>query len=178
MTRNFRLFIAIRAPVELRKEIADWQARSNLNVRWLPPGSLHITLIPPFYADEKGLEAVKEKCRSRKPGTGPFLVQFNTVSFGPERRNPRLIWASGEAPAELISFKKLLKDKFDNEKNDKKLRLHLTIARFKPESFRSFKQKKLNEPVDWKGTVSNFSLISSKLTPAGAIYDVIENIML
>jgi RNA 2',3'-cyclic 3'-phosphodiesterase len=174
-----RAFIAIVAPPELQKNVADWQARSPIkNVRWLATEALHITLIPPFYVDEKGLEEAKEKCRSVRSGAGAFAVKFDTVSFGPDKREPRLIWASGQAPAGLITLQKLLAEKFGTDKDQRKFLLHLTIARFKPEAFRDFEQKELNEAVAWKATASSFSLISSKLTPAGAVYEVLEDFKL
>ena len=170
-----RVFIAIIAPPGLQKSVADWQARSSIkNVRWLAPQDLHITLIPPFYADEKELAEAKEKCRVLQAEVEPFTVQFENVSFGPNRREPRLIWASGAAPAELVALQKRLEDKFGTGEEKRKFLPHLTIARFKPEAFNAFEQKELNEAVDWQAAVSSFSLMSSQLTPDGAGYEVVE----
>jgi len=171
-----RTFIAIVAPPELQAAVADWQRRQTFKVRWLKQEDLHITLVPPFYADEKGLAEVKEKCAS--VSGQPFPVRFDRISFGPNNREPRLIWASGETPAELTGLERRLAEQFGLAPDRRKLLLHLTIARFKPEDFQSLPVKELNEAVAWSMTVDKFSLISSKLTPAGAVYTGLEDFKL
>jgi 2'-5' RNA ligase len=173
-----RVFVALIASPELRKNVAGWQARQSLKVRWLKQGDLHITLVPPFYVDEKGLAETKEKCRSLEGGAKPFGLRFSGVSFGPDEREPRLIWASGETPAELVELEERLAEKFALGQDRRKFLLHLTIARFKPEAFRAFPVKELNAAVDWPMTVGKFSLVGSKLTPAGAVYTVLEDFRL
>ncbi len=170
-----RVFIAIVAPPEIQKAVLNWQRRQSIKVRWLRPEDLHITLVPPFDVDEKGLLETKARCRSLESGAKPFIIGFNNISFGPDKREPRLIWASGETPAELSELEQRLAEKFGLPADRRKFKLHLTIARFKPEDYRAFPVKELNEIVDWQMPVCGFSLISSKLTPAGAVYAVLEN---
>ncbi len=173
-----RVFIAIVAPPELQKIVADWQARQSLKVRWLKPEDLHITLVPPFYADDLELAETKKRCRSLESGAALFSLKFDRVSFGPGKHEPRLIWASGETPSELTGLEQRLAEKFGLPADRRKFLLHLTIARFKPEDFRTLPVQELNEAVDWPMPVCGFSLISSKLERAGAVYTVLENFKL
>lgn len=57
-------------------------------------------------------------------------------------------------------------------------RLHLTLARFKGETFFSFPIKKLDEAVQWQSPISSFLLMESHLMKTGADYDVLKEFLL
>jgi 2'-5' RNA ligase len=128
-----RVFIGIKIGEELQKKILEWEKYyKNLPVRWLAPENLHITLIPPW--EENIIEKAKGKLESIKKGK--FEIVFDKISFGPDSRYPRLIWAEGNL-------------------------FHLTLARFDPKKFKDFPIKKLNEKVDWQEKVSEVCLFQS-----------------
>ncbi len=173
-----RVFVAIAAAPQLQDSVTGWQSRHSFNVRWIKPADLHVTLVPPIDVDEKGLLETKARCRSLESGAKPFNISFNNISFGPNQHEPRLIWAGGETPAELTVLEQRLAERLGLPADRRKFRLHLTLARFKPEDFRDFSVKELSEAVDWQMPVCGFSLISSKLERTGAVYTVLENFRL
>lgn len=175
---RLRVFVGLPVSGRLQTEILNWEKKfSNLPVRWLQGKNLHITLVPPWY--EEDLEKVKNSLQV-VVGSGAFEMEFYKVSFGPNPRQPRLIWAEGETPKELLDLQeKLYRDpKLQMHANLRKekrpLKLHLTLARFRPETFSSFPIKELDEKVDWRDKVDRVVLFESILSRGGADYEVIS----
>lgn len=170
---NFkRIFVAVPVSPALQEKVEIWRAKyERLPVRWLAGKNLHITLIPPWYAADVSniasqleLVAGESKC---------FEIFFRRVVFGPEPHRPRLIWAEGETPPELISLKSKLEKILDKEPERRPFRLHLTLARFRPETFSSFPLKRLGENVSWVEMVDSFVLMEAHLSAAGADYEIL-----
>jgi len=168
-----RLFVAIPVPPAIRKEAAIWRkTKMTLPVRWLSEKSLHITVLPPFETDDAGVSEAAQKMRSFCRYSR-FEITFNRVTLGPTASSPRLVWATGEAPG---TFKKIVKkaaEAFGKRLKSQDALLHITLARFRPESFPDFLEKNLNEKVGWRAAAESIALVESHLNPAGAEYDVI-----
>lgn len=166
----------------LQAEIDAWRGKyDHLPVRWLAGKNLHITLIPPWY--EEDVQSVIDKLKQAGEEFAPFQVLFEKVEFGPDTHRPRLIWAEGEAPKELIELKQKVEETLiqgtaarpESAKRESRLfRLHLTLARFRPETFSSFPVKRLNEKVCWRDRIESFVLLESHLSPGGADYEILE----
>ncbi len=157
---------------KLESEILEWEkAFSKLPVRWLLGKNLHITLVPPWY--EENIEAVIQKLNTVK-STGVFDIEFNKVTFGPDPKRPRLIWAEGEASKPIVELKTALEKILNKEPERRLFRLHLTLARFRPETFSSFPIKELNEKVFWRDRVTSFLLMESRLSREGADYTTLR----
>lgn len=170
-----RIFVAISISEELQTQALDFQcSHQNIPVRWLSGKNLHITLIPPWYTDDT--DSVKEVLREIKEEITAFELRFQKISFGPSFREPRLIWAEGETPQEILSLINRLQ-KILNQKNENRpFRLHLTLARFRTEDFFSFPIKELNEEIDWREKISSIVLMKSHLSQKGADYEILEEI--
>jgi 2'-5' RNA ligase len=166
-----RIFVAVALSQALQEQIIAWQERHHLPVRWIKGKNLHITLVPPWY--EEDLERVKESLGKLCKHT-PFSIALNTVEFGPPRQ-PRLIWATGDTTKEMLELKEHVEAALGIH-SDQKFKLHVTIARFRPEDFRKMPVKKLGEKVDWKEQINSIVLMESHLTSAGADYEVLEEI--
>lgn len=169
-----RVFLAIKISDGLGKEIELWQKKfKHLSVRWITKKNLHITLVPPWY--EQDIEAVQKLLRNANAQINPFWVSFTKVRFGPNSRPPRLIWAEGKTPTQIVALKTSLEKVLGKIPQRKEYLLHLTLARFKQKDFYNFSQKTINEKVNWKQEVKFFSLMESHLSRQGAEYEIIEN---
>lgn len=172
-----RVFIALPISVQLQKKIAifekDWQ---HLPVRFLEGKNLHITLIPPWYVDD--VNEVINLLKSNKNLVDPFKIAFEEITFGPDFKKPRLIWAQGVTPQEIIFLKTQLKKILKKKREMRNFLLHLTLARFKPQDFSSFPVKTLKEKVSWQEQIRSFVLMESHLTRTGASYEVLLEIPL
>jgi RNA 2',3'-cyclic 3'-phosphodiesterase len=165
-----RVFVGLPAGRELVEATQAYrQEHRELKVRWTRPENLHLTLVPPWQCLDVG--AVCQALRDEAARQSPFEVTFAQVSFGPDPRRPRLIWATGAAPAGLPEFARgLLAATGAPGEPRKSFLLHLTIARFNSRDLDAMGQRKLCEPVAWHGTFDALCLYESHLKPGGAQY--------
>lgn len=166
-----RVFVGIPISNKLQAAISQWrEEHQDLPVRWLSDKNLHITLVPPWY--ESDTQAVIKKLK--EVSCEPFTIKFDSVSFGPNPTSPRLIWASGQAPGPIIFLKNSLEKVLQVPSEKRKLILHATLARFRPEAYKFFSLQVLNNPVRWEMEVKSFALYESRLSPWGAEYEMLE----
>jgi len=169
-----RIFIAIGIPKTLQLKISEWRGnfsrkRSFPTLRWLSPENLHITLIPPWYEDERGLQKIKEHLE-KFTFRGPFKISFHKISYGPDPKRPRLIWLEGRTPKQIVELKTELEKILSQKSEARPFKVHLTIARFRSEAFSSFPIKKIGESISWSEQVKSFLIMESHLSPSGAQY--------
>lgn len=173
-----RIFIAIGAGDELKREILKWQSNHNdkldRNIRWIRIEDLHITLVPPWY--ENNVKSVSDKLIERIHGRAPFKVKFDKISYGPDPKRPRLIWLSGETPTEIQELKTEVETALGISPEKKPFLLHLTIARFKEEDFIDFETKHIDETINWPDTIKSIRLMESRLAKSGATYETLREI--
>ncbi|OGL77084.1 2'-5' RNA ligase [Candidatus Uhrbacteria bacterium RIFCSPHIGHO2_12_FULL_54_23] len=171
-----RIFLALPISRELKNEILSWERGfQNLPVRWLRGKNLHITLVPPWETDDSDKIVT---LLNLKGATGIIELNFSRVTFGPNPREPRLIWAEGSTTPQLLKLKSALDVALGREPDPRPFKLHLTLARFRPENFHSCQSKTLNEAVAWRDTATSFVLMESHLLAGGADYEVLAEIPL
>lgn len=170
---KIRIFIGIFASNSLQKKVKlfqkEFSREETAPIRFLDPGMLHLTLIPPWYAGEDEIENIRTACANASKGIKPITLNFTSISFGPDARQPRLIWISGEESIELSQLKENLQEALGQTAHQRIFLPHVTLARFKPAN-RKF-LKPLNKKINWDEEVKGFSLIKSTLTPTGALYE-------
>ena len=171
-----RAFVAVKMPEEVSEELENFlsEVRPLANIRWVKFGQFHITL--KFLGElEPGVIArVKESLMPLKYFP-PFTINLSYIGAFPNLNSPRVIWLSGDEGAkELTQLSKRVNEILfadeELEKDTKKFKAHLTLARLK--------EGKLSEELVRKlGTVKNFSwqcdelfLMRSELTTKGSIY--------
>jgi 2'-5' RNA ligase len=175
-TKKKRVFVGFPISETLQKQILLWEKENlkNIKARFIAGKNLHITLVPPWY--ERNIKNQILKLKNIRTKIKPFKIIFTKVSFGPTGKSPRLIWAEGEIPKELLKLKLLLEKTFKKKPEKRKFLLHLTIARFKTKDFKNFEFKKLNKKVSWKSRVEAVTLFESHLSSAGADYQILSKV--
>lgn len=179
MIMKKRIFVAIHVPDQIKKEILSWQEKhSFLSVRWIKPENLHITLVPPWYADNQGVEETVGILEKKTENFNSFPVDFSQVNYGPDKNRPRLIWAEGDTPKEFGDLKADIEDSFllnesigFRKKEKRPPKLHLTIARF------NFLKNlvSLDGLVNWSFQTDTVEILESKLKKTGAEYSVLRS---
>ena len=164
-----RIFVGIPILDHIHLGFAQ-NLRQEKNIRWILPKNLHVTLAPPWY--EKDINGIIN--RLKKVKANPFEITFNKISFGPNPKAPRLIWASGKAPEEIIKLKTSIEQVLSKQPEDRKFQMHATLARFKAEDFKKFGIHQLEETVSWRQKAEKFALYESHLSPQGADYEILE----
>jgi 2'-5' RNA ligase len=172
-TEPKRLFVAIPVLGKVKEGALAWQAdHPNWPVRFLAGDNLHITVVSPWL--ETDVDLVVEKLdKFVSDQREPFSINFFKVVFGPNRFNPRLIWAEGQAPVSLLELKNRLEQALAKPDN-RFYRLHLTLGRFHLEDFGSAGLPDLFDRVDWTEEVKSFALFESTLSQDGADYRQIK----
>ena len=166
-----RLFVAIDPPSEVRTEIAAVCSGID-GARWVPAAQFHVTLrflgeVEPEQAGRiaSSLESVRHRA---------FTVAFARAGRFPPRRSPRVIWVGLEPEEPLISLHDGIESALRSAgiaADEKPFSPHLTIARLREDASRGAVERWLET---WSAfgagpfSVSEFSLYSSVLGPAGA----------
>lgn len=165
-----RVFVGLPADRELAEAAMEFrQKHRELKVRWVKPGNLHLTMVPPWPCVD--VDAVCHALQGEASRQAPFEVTFQRVSFGPDSRRPRLVWATGKAPAAMPEFVQRLHAATGAPGEPRKsFLLHLTIARFNLRDYSTMGVRKLREQVVWTGTLDSLCLYESILKPGGAEY--------
>jgi 2'-5' RNA ligase len=175
-----RSFIAIDFPEETRKALEDIQKelkQCGAGVRWVKPGSIHLTLkflgnIHPAQVEDIAL-AVAEEIRDDPP------ITLGAAGLGafPSRRKPRVIWIGMEGEVQRLTR---IQARVENAleslgfvREKRPFRPHLTIGRVKD-------HRKLQALIDAMATLDmepfnsfdadEIILYKSDLRPTGAIY--------
>lgn len=185
-----RIFIGIPASKQVQEEALEFcRLHQNLPVRWVKSHNLHITLLPPWEADsgeiaeiigilKAHLYPVPNGTGASEPLNEPFSIRFDSAALGPNPREPRLIWATGQTPDGLIIFKKTVEKslaKLIHIPHGRELyKLHMTLARIDQGYARDNLRLDVKS-VNWPMTVDRFALYESLLKPEGAEYEVIGN---
>jgi len=176
-----RIFIGIPASEEIKQKAGLFhQAHLDLPVRWIKPRNLHITLVPPWAIDSaQDLEQIINSLKGSS-AVEPFRVSFNRIEFGPNNKNPRLIWASGAATKEILDLRLKIYDCLKQTPDSRLFRLHMTLARVPSagsdigEWTRTIREGN----IDWTMKVDRFVLYESHLSPEGAEYEVVSEFKL
>ncbi len=179
-----RCFIAIHLPSSVLAELASLEEKLKAGrhpfVKWVDPGSLHLTL---KFLGNAAADSIPEITLAMRRAAGPhspFHLQLAGTGAFPNWQRPQVMWAG--VGGDLDRLEALQKDVeavvsplgFPTE--PRPWSAHLTLGRLRDraggDDRRRFAQ--FAQGVGWKTPLSfevdAISLIRSQLTPAGPIY--------
>jgi 2'-5' RNA ligase len=182
-----RAFIAIELPPELKKELTKVETQLKINsppvIKWIEPGSIHITLKFLGETSDAILDDLILAMEESVVGVSPFKLDVRQLGAFPGVDRPQVIWVG--VSGEMEKLKQLQKNL---EKNTEQLGLkresrtfspHLTLGRVRdgarPDDIQRI-GKLLNETVFTalhNINVNQINLMKSVLTPTGAIHTFI-----
>ncbi|MDI6784359.1 MAG: RNA 2',3'-cyclic phosphodiesterase [bacterium] len=183
-----RTFIAIALPDEIHHNLAEFQnslKKHQADISWVKPENIHLTLqflseIHPNLVDKVGhcLEEVV-------PAYPSFTFEIAGTGVFPNPKRARVLWIGitqgKEQVNQLQSAIEKSLDKLNIPKEDRAFHPHLTLGRVRsPKNLDTVVSDLLNQPKLSPGTVTvtQVTLFSSKLSPAGAIYTLLKQIPL
>jgi 2'-5' RNA ligase len=181
---SVRSFIAVELPAELIKRLKDFQAGLNLarlrGVKWVDPGSIHLTLKFLGDVDAGRLEAVKEAAAAAARSQRPFQLTTGGTGFFPAPQRARVFWLGLEGDIEELGRLQQGIDKamagLGYESERRPFTAHLTLARLREEcsSVERIEFTYLVRPAVFESgppvQVQAVALMRSQLTPKGALY--------
>src|SRR3989344_5253623 len=171
-----RLFVGLRVPVSAHPAIegASKPLVDALGVRMMPPENWHLTLkFIGEVEDAAMMRKIEEALASVR--FSPFEILLMGSGAFPNPHSPNAIWIGGKSPGcvdlvtkigEALSFLNLPHERFT---------IHLTVARA-PKRIADIEDflVKNREGTVCSFTADKFQLMKSKLTPVGAVYEVIK----
>lgn len=183
-----RIFLAINLPESLKEEMLLVRDRlPEVPCTWTSKENLHFTLVFLGNTSDTELEEVLVLAKGVRERHKKFSIVLSRIQYGSSRNVPRMIWATGHAPKELISLQKDLEKTFAASTilhftpEKRPYALHLTLARLNGFELQTMEQDELpiiDEEITWNVPADSFEIMESKLKRGGAEYTVIESIPL
>jgi RNA 2',3'-cyclic 3'-phosphodiesterase len=176
-----RIFLSINLPVKIKNTLILFKEKwPQLPARWTQPENLHITLLFFGNTGEQELKKIQERVRKVVFRYAPFTLQLSCVQYGPDAKNPRMIWAKGEDSRKLEELQKDLAKALGQQK-DHAFSLHITLARIKEWEFQRIDPEErphIDEKISLEIPVHALDIMESKLQQKGSQYSIIESISL
>ncbi len=182
-----RCFLAIDLPESLRPGLALAQGelkKAQADVRWVPPGNIHITL--KFFGNVTDAEvpAIIAAAREVAATQPPLTLKVTGAGAFPTVRSPRVVWLGlGGDLLPLTQFFHRLEKAFaalDYPPEGRAFNPHLTLGRVRSPEGRVQLSRAIEKlVVDWPPfPVREIILFQSVLSPKGSTYTPLEVIKL
>lgn len=181
-----RTFIAIKLTPEIISNISGVQEelkKSVLEVKWVKPENVHLTLKFLGHITPEELEKVKLATRETLKPFAPFEVSVSGLGAFPKIEYPRVIWVGiDKGKKELTKIASRIEEnlaKIGFAKEKRGFSPHLTLGRVKSpkggerliETFTKLKAANLGSM-----RVTKISIMKSELRPLGPVYTSLEEI--
>ena len=178
-----RLFFAVHAGDAISGQVSRIIEESSIRRapwRWIRPENFHFTLKFLGDVENRMLPSLHEAARRAASRAKPFRLTMGGIGGFPNLDRPRVIYYGiDEGFAELRDLAGLIEDECEKtgfEREKKRFRAHLTLARIKqPPHEEVLIPLRDFPPLDRTAVLEagHFVLMSSRLTPSGAVYEEI-----
>ncbi len=183
---NLRLFVACEVPDEVRAGITNitdqLRARSGNDVRYIKADGVHVTLKFLGEVAVKKLPAIKLAVQEAVVGHAPFELEFSNIGTFGGREGLRIMWVGVAGDVlrleALVRAMKTALAVVGFEPERRPFRPHLTLGRVndlvgtrRRAEIEVAVGKTVIPPVSWR--TNQVSLMRSRMTTAGAVYDVL-----
>lgn len=178
-----RVFIAITVPEEIKQQalqVKEELVKFRPDIKWVEYGNYHITL--KFLGEvDSQLNDIKARLFQAAQACPPFKLVTSEIGFFPGRSRPRVIWMGVKGELEKARFLGERVDTYLNElgfEAERKRSFHLTLGRIRSEKEieKILAQTGIinNRLKRYDFTISEFSLMESRLSSTGPEYSVLE----
>lgn len=181
---SVRAFIAIELPAEVKTELASLQdklkAGSACNAKWVAPQGLHLTLKFLGNVRQDLLTDITNAMTKTAAKIPHIKLKIGRLGVFPSPRHVQIVWTALEGDVEVLaSLQKDLERELEPlgfKAEKRSFKAHLTLARVREAATdkergtlaRSIMESSFKEGASF--TASSISLMSSRLTPQGAVY--------
>lgn len=168
-----RLFLGATISPATNALITEWRNKHlDLPVRWIADKNLHITLVPPWNAENPDSAIAILKSLSNLLRSAVF--ELSAIHTELKANQPAMIWLSGNVTPSLLSLKKSLGNGFGKKDVSQTFHPHITLAKFRKSL--SEPTKPIFEPLTGVEMISRIQLFHSRLNESGADYEIIHDL--
>jgi len=173
--RQARVFVGVKIAPEIAHELA-LLARSleRFSVRLVSTNDIHLTLVPPW--NEASIPTAVEKLRAVADRFGAFALIFQHLSYGPQPRRPRLLWAECVANDGVTLLRATLLQSFGQD-DDRPFRPHMTLARIRGNGAAIARRQPIDQELSFTQQVGSIELFQSP-PPGGSGYQILASLRL
>lgn len=166
----------------MRSEIGSltrrWRAHAPAGLRWANAAQAHLTLAFLGDLDAGALERVRAGARSAARARGPIPADLRAVGAFPRPGAARVLWLGwGRGDADVVALQRSLRDELAAEGLRLEARRfvpHVTLARTRaPRDLRAVVEA-LSAWCSEPWTVRAIDVMTSRLTPTGAVHTLLE----
>jgi len=170
-----RVFVALKVAPQVAHELAQMaRALERFPVRLTAPDDIHLTLVPPW--KETSIPAAIETLRGVAEKAVPLSLTLVHLSYGPQPRRPRLLWAECAASEELTALHAALLHAF-GQSDERPFRPHITVARIRGNGPAVARKQPIDRELTFSQPVETVELMQSP--PPGEVgYRVLASLRL
>ncbi len=188
MTNNIRSFIAIELPgqvIEAIKKIQEDLCKYRLNIRWVRPENIHLTLKFLGNISEEDVAPITGVLRIAADTTAPFHLRGQGIGIFPGISRPRVVWVGMSGDVEpLKQFQFNVEEGLEElgfPKEGRPFRAHLTLGRVKGKLDKRILLEAIEQCGNFQSdsfTADSTILFRSDLRRNGAVYTKLAEVPL
>lgn len=154
-----RVFVGLKIAPEIANQLAQLVAGlENPSIRPVAPADIHLTLVPPW--NEGSIPDAIAKLGRVAGQSGAFQLIFQHVGYGPQQRQPRLIWVDCAASAEIAALHAALVQAF-GQTDERPFQPHVTLARIRANRRSIARQHPIDQQLTLMQRVESIELFQS-----------------
>ncbi len=191
MTKNLRLFMAVRLPEHLHETIRKRQHSlasilGHKKIRWVPAGNHHVTILFLGSVPMANLDTVTGRMEETVAHFAPVHLVLGNEGWFAGRGQVRVIFRGLDGDVDrLAEISGVLRRSFEDmiAPDPKRFKAHITLGRVRRGSVLTtdrlrgaLEELGAPEPVPW--TADTIVLYSSQLQPGGPVYSPVHEIIL
>lgn len=182
-----RSFFAIDLPDEFTEEIQRLQEqlrRTGADVKWVRPGSVHLTLKFLGSVPRETLTPLSRAVADAMAGQGEIRLETGNLGFFPNANKPRILWlglgGDIEALVRLQSVLEKTATPFGFEPERRAFKPHLTLGRIRTAQGVKALVKEVERihSQTLAFTAQELTLFKSDLKSTGAVYTALDKLPL
>jgi len=183
---SIRAFLAFELPPDIKeqvRQVSEELKRSKMDVRWVKPDNIHLTIVFLGNVREGDISAMAREIEQVSCGFHPFEIYMKGIGIFPDMRRPRVLWAGYAGDIERMAMlRDVLHERlapFEIKEEKRQFRPHLTIGRFRNPGRRNPMLDnviKQHEGLSSRAfQVSELVLFKSELRPQGPEYTKLDS---
>jgi RNA 2',3'-cyclic 3'-phosphodiesterase len=171
-----RVFVGLKIGAQIASQLAELAAPlKEASVRPVAPADIHLTLVPPW--NEVSVADTIAKLAGVAAKCGRFVLRFQRVGYGPQPRQPRLLWAECVATREISALHTVLLQTFGQTADDRPFLPHVTLARLRADPSAIVHRHPIDQPLTLTQQVETIELFQSPPTGVSG-YRVLASVRL